>query len=108
MEDISREAGNYLLPRQNQDYAPRIHSLVLRKDGLASVHITQAFFQFGSEYLLLWNQRDIQLGDVAFIPTDVALVVDPGLRKHVQRFQSAPLCSFFLGYCIHENTLCQR
>ena len=38
------------------------------------------------QYLLLWNRREIQLGDVAFIPTDVALVVDAGLRKHVERF----------------------
>jgi L-ascorbate peroxidase len=28
----------------------------------------------------------VELGEVAFIPTDVALVVDAGLRRHVQRF----------------------
>jgi L-ascorbate peroxidase len=28
----------------------------------------------------------VELGDVAFIPTDVDLVVDAGLRRHVRRF----------------------
>lgn len=26
------------------------------------------------------------LGDAAFIPTDVALIVDDGLRRHVEQF----------------------
>ncbi|CAB9496040.1 L-ascorbate peroxidase [Seminavis robusta] len=38
------------------------------------------------QYLLRWYDRDIQLGDVAFIPTDVALAVDPGLRRYVKAF----------------------
>lgn len=37
-------------------------------------------------YLLKWYNREIELGQVAFIPTDVALVVDAGLRRHVERF----------------------
>ena len=51
--------------------------------------VTAGVDRFSNNYfqsLLLWYQRQIQLGDVAFIPTDVALVVDAGLRKHVQRF----------------------
>ena len=43
---------------------------------------SNAYFQ----YLLLWNQRQVELGDVAFIPTDVDLVVDAGLRRHVRVF----------------------
>jgi catalase (peroxidase I) len=38
------------------------------------------------KWLLRWNVRDIQGGDVHFLPTDVVLVVDDGLRKHVTRF----------------------
>jgi len=36
--------------------------------------------------LLRWYDRNIELGEVAFIPTDVDLVVDEGLRTHVQHF----------------------
>ncbi|KAL3789883.1 hypothetical protein ACHAWO_011689 [Cyclotella atomus] len=36
--------------------------------------------------LLKWNERNIELGEVAFIPTDVALVVDEGLRRNVEYF----------------------
>ena len=36
--------------------------------------------------LLRWYDRDVKLGEVAFIPTDVALVVDKDLRQHVERF----------------------
>ena len=36
--------------------------------------------------LLLWNEQKITLGEVAFIPTDVDLVVDEGLRVYVQDF----------------------
>ena len=38
------------------------------------------------QYLLRWYDRDVEVGDVAFIPTDVALAVDGGLRRHVRRF----------------------
>lgn len=38
------------------------------------------------EYLLKWYNREIQLGQAAFLPTDVALVVDPGLRRRVKQF----------------------
>lgn len=51
--------------------------------------VTSSVDQFSNayfQYLLLWYNRDIQLGDIAFIPTDVALVVDAGLRKHVETF----------------------
>jgi L-ascorbate peroxidase len=41
-----------------------------------------SYFQF----LLKWNQNDVEMGQVAFLPTDVALVVDRGLQRHVQRF----------------------
>ena len=36
--------------------------------------------------LLRWYDRKVEMGEVAFIPTDVALVVDAGLRRHVQKF----------------------
>lgn len=36
--------------------------------------------------LLRWNAREIRRGDANFIPTDVALVVDGGLRPYVERF----------------------
>jgi L-ascorbate peroxidase len=36
--------------------------------------------------LLRWNTNQVKLGEVAFLPTDVALVVDDGLARHVQRF----------------------
>jgi len=51
--------------------------------------VTSSVDRFSNEYfqyLLRWNKREINLGDAAFIPTDIALVVDAGLRKHVQRF----------------------
>jgi L-ascorbate peroxidase len=40
--------------------------------------------------LLRWNTNQIELGEVAFLPTDVALVVDDGLARHVQRFAKDP------------------
>lgn len=55
--------------------------------------VTDSVCQFDTTYfqaLLLWNDNQIQMGKVAFIPTDVAMVVDPGLRKHVQRFAADP------------------
>lgn len=36
--------------------------------------------------LIRWNDRKVKLGEVAFIPTDVDLVVDEGLRKYVTKF----------------------
>lgn len=38
------------------------------------------------KWLLLWNERKIEYGDVHFIPTDVVLVIDDGFREYVQRF----------------------
>lgn len=38
------------------------------------------------QYLLKWYHREVELGEVAFLPTDVALVVDSGLRKYVEKF----------------------
>mmetsp|Transcript_2206 Transcript_2206/g.3479 ORF Transcript_2206/g.3479 Transcript_2206/m.3479 type:complete len:395 (+) Transcript_2206:39-1223(+) len=37
-------------------------------------------------YLQKWNARDVNQGDVAFLPTDVALIIDAGLRRQVDRF----------------------
>jgi catalase (peroxidase I) len=51
--------------------------------------VTSSVDTFDNSYfqaLLQWNQNEVELGQVAFIPTDVALVVDRGLRKHVERF----------------------
>ena len=38
------------------------------------------------QQLLLWNDRTIEMGSAYFIPTDVDLVVDKGLRKYTTRF----------------------
>mmetsp|Transcript_9272 Transcript_9272/g.19563 ORF Transcript_9272/g.19563 Transcript_9272/m.19563 type:complete len:370 (+) Transcript_9272:146-1255(+) len=38
------------------------------------------------EKLLKWYDREVSIGEVAFIPTDVDLVVDEGLRSFVERF----------------------
>ena len=51
------------------------------------------------EYLLKWNAQQVELGQVAFIPTDVALVVDPGLQKYVKKFASNPR--------LYRRTLCR-
>ena len=52
--------------------------------------VTSSVNTFNNEYykmLLKWNTNDdIELGQVAFIPTDVTLVVDNGLQKHVKKF----------------------
>lgn len=51
--------------------------------------VTSSVDRFSNEYfsfLLKWNNRQVQLGEVAFIPTDVALVVDRKLRRHVINF----------------------
>ena len=53
--------------------------------------VTSSTDRFSNDYfktLLRWNAQKIEMGEVAFIPTDVALVVDPGLRHHVQAFAS--------------------
>lgn len=47
--------------------------------------------------LLKWYDRKVELGEVAFIPTDVALVVDEGLRKHVKQF-AKDKNAFFLSF----------
>ena len=36
--------------------------------------------------LLKWYERKVTLGEVAFIPTDVDLVIDSGLRRYVKQF----------------------
>lgn len=36
--------------------------------------------------MLRWNDKDIEFGEAAFIPTDVTLVVDDGLKKYVVAF----------------------
>jgi len=42
--------------------------------------------------MLKWYNREIhQVGEVTFIPTEVALVVDAGLRQHVKRFATDPV-----------------
>jgi hypothetical protein len=50
-------------------------------------------------YLLKWYAQSVELGEVAFIPTDVALVVDPGLRRYVQQFAS--------NEKLYRRTLCR-
>merc|ERR1711976_491784 len=38
--------------------------------------------------LLRWNNREVEYGEASFIPTDVALVVDDGLKVYVEKFAS--------------------
>ncbi len=55
--------------------------------------VTDSVYRFDTTYfqaLLDWNDNHIEMGKVAFIPTDVAMVVDQGLQKHVQRFAADP------------------
>lgn len=55
--------------------------------------VTQTVDRFDNTYfkaLLAWNANQVELGQVAFIPTDVAMVVDSGLRTRVERFASDP------------------
>ena len=62
--------------------------------------------EFSNTYfkkLIKWNQRKVKLGEVAFIPTDVDLVVDNGLRKYVSKFaknKAAFFSSFESAYQI--------
>jgi L-ascorbate peroxidase len=51
--------------------------------------VTASVNRFDNSYfkaLLRWNNQQVELGEVAFIPTDVALVVDIGLRRYVEAF----------------------
>ena len=51
--------------------------------------------------LIKWNDRKVKLGEVAFIPTDVDLVVDSELRKYVTKFaknKAAFFSSFTSAY----------
>jgi hypothetical protein len=51
--------------------------------------------------LIKWYDRKVTLGEVAFIPTDVALVVDDKLRRTVQQFARSEgkfFRSFVTGY----------
>ena len=55
--------------------------------------VTESANRFDNAYfraLLDWYANNVELGQVAFIPTDVAMVVDPGLRRHVRRFANDP------------------
>ena len=63
--------------------------------------------------LLKWYDRKVELGEVAFIPTDVAMVVDAGLRKYVQKFaksESAFESAFASAYqkLVDSNTITQE
>ena len=55
--------------------------------------VTSSEGKFSNDYftaLLQWNAQRVQLGQVAFIPTDVAMVVDPGLRRYVHAYANNP------------------
>ena len=52
-------------------------------------HLIESVDKFDNSYfraLLRWNQNQVKIGEVAFIPTDVALAVDSGLRRYVEVF----------------------
>lgn len=51
--------------------------------------VSESVDKFDNSYfraLLRWNQNQVKIGEVAFIPTDVALAVDSGLRRYVEVF----------------------
>ncbi|KAJ1627079.1 heme peroxidase [Pavlovales sp. CCMP2436] len=51
--------------------------------------LTKSADNFNNDYfklLLRWNTRDLERGAAFFLPTDVALVIDPGLRRWVSLF----------------------
>jgi hypothetical protein len=50
---------------------------------------TNRFSNAYFEALLRWNAQQVTLGEVSFIPTDVALVVDTGLRRYVKLFAAS-------------------
>jgi len=66
--------------------------------------LSNSYFQ----KLIKWNDRQITAGEVAFIPTDVAMVVDENLRRTVQKFEtdeSLFFRNFVTGYQkLVENT----
>ena len=62
--------------------------LVLCSD---TTFLLQEFLKFDNSYftaLLKWEKRDLEPGEANFIPTDVTLVLDQKLRRHVERFAS--------------------
>jgi L-ascorbate peroxidase len=51
--------------------------------------VTESVDIFDNSYfsaLLRWNDQQVSLGEVAFIPTDVSLVVDGDLRRYVELY----------------------
>jgi len=55
--------------------------------------VTKSVDRFDQSYfvsLLKWYHRTLELGEVAFIPTDVALVVNSELRYYVEQFANNP------------------
>lgn len=51
--------------------------------------VTESVDTFDNSYfsaLLRWNDQQVSLGEVAFIPTDVSLVVDKNLRRYVKLY----------------------
>ena len=67
------------LTRDCLEHAPTLLPFVAAKD---PDKFTNTYFQ----QLLLWNNRTIEMGSAYFIPTDVDLVVDKGLRRYTTRF----------------------
>mmetsp|Transcript_55373 Transcript_55373/g.82384 ORF Transcript_55373/g.82384 Transcript_55373/m.82384 type:complete len:418 (-) Transcript_55373:271-1524(-) len=67
---------------------------ILTRDCLENAPVSIPFVSkdpdtFSNEYykaLLRWYDRNVTLGEVAFIPTDVNLVVDEGLRVYVEKY----------------------
>ena len=52
--------------------------------------------------LLKWEKRDLEPGEANFIPTDVTLVLDQRLRRHVELFASDEAAFFAVwrrAYC---------
>lgn len=71
------------LTRTCLEEAPVLLPFVTKQDD-SQYKLSNRYFRA----LLRWNKREIEYGESAFIPTDVALVVDDGLCKHVTVFAS--------------------
>lgn len=84
--DLGRHVTLLQMPKQCLKNLTR----VCLEDAPVSVpFVTESPDTFSNLYfqkLLNWYDRTIEPGEVAFIPTDVALVVDEGLRKYVERY----------------------
>jgi L-ascorbate peroxidase len=77
------------LLNMTNDCLKNLTRICLEEAPVSLPFVTASVNRFDNSYfkaLLRWNNQQVELGEVAFIPTDVALVVDIGLRRYVEAF----------------------